>query len=146
MAVTDVAKTLSSTGPNPRGSSHAGPDLPYMATPVVFRFANANADEGGTWTYTLPFSIRVIDVWAIKTNSAGTGTETVQIKNGSSAITDAIALDTDATIYRATTYDDAYTVIARGGTLVAYFDDGNGANCDAEVYVMALPLDDASAA
>lgn len=58
----------------------------------------------------------VIDVIVQKKNGAGAG-NTMQVKNGATAISDAIACAVDKTITRAGTIDTAQSVIAAGGTL-----------------------------
>lgn len=58
----------------------------------------------------------VVDVVCIKRNGAGAG-NTVTVKNGASAISDAIACATDNAVTRAGTIDDANSVIAAAGTL-----------------------------
>jgi len=58
----------------------------------------------------------VVDVTCIKRAGAGAA-NTMQIKNGANAISNAIACDTDNAVTRAGTIDDAQSVIAAGGTL-----------------------------
>lgn len=60
--------------------------------------------------------IEVIDVLCQKKGGAGAG-NTMQIKNGATAISDAIACAVDKTNTRAGTIDTAQSVIAAGGTL-----------------------------
>lgn len=57
----------------------------------------------------------VVDVTCRK-DAAGAG-NTVQVKNGTTAISDAITFTTDKAITRAGTIDTAQNVIAAGGTL-----------------------------
>jgi hypothetical protein len=58
----------------------------------------------------------VLDVICRKDSGAGAG-NTMQIKNGATAISDAIACAVDKTVTRAGTIDVAQNVIAAGGTL-----------------------------
>jgi hypothetical protein len=60
-------------------------------------------------------TIEIVDVVVIK-NGAGAG-NTVQVKNGATAITDAIAAAVDKAITRAGTIDRAQSTIATTGTL-----------------------------
>lgn len=64
----------------------------------------------------LATKFEVIDVVCQKRAGAGAG-NTVTVKNGASAISDAIACVTDNAITRAGTIDDANSTIAAGGTL-----------------------------
>jgi hypothetical protein len=61
------------------------------------------------------FGIEIVDVVVIK-NGAGAG-NTLQVKNGANAITDAIVAAVDKAVTRAGTIDRAQSTIAAGGTL-----------------------------
>ncbi len=78
--------------------------------------------------------IRVLDVWAVATAAGGAG-DTITVKNGATAITDAVDLNVgDKVVKRASTIDAAQHEIAAGGTLRV-----TGASAvNAEVYVLAL--------
>lgn len=66
----------------------------------------------------LTYKSRVIDAWLVKTNANGGGAGTIQVLNGSNAITNAMSIDiNDTTIARATQINDANHEIAAGGTL-----------------------------
>jgi hypothetical protein len=66
----------------------------------------------------LTHKTRVTDVHLVKTTAAGGGAGTIQVKNGATAISNAMSIDiADTTIARATTIDDAAHDIAAGGTL-----------------------------
>jgi hypothetical protein len=58
----------------------------------------------------------VVDVVCQKRNGAGAG-NTVTVKSGANAISDAIACATDNAITRSGTIDDANSTIIQGGTL-----------------------------
>lgn len=64
----------------------------------------------------LTTKFEVVDVVCQKRAGAGLG-NTVTVKNGALAISDAIACATDNAITRAGTIDDANSTIAQGGTL-----------------------------
>lgn len=84
--------------------------------PVVHRIDIS--DASGDTDVTLEHKTRVIDAWAIKKAANGDGAnDSVTVKNGSSAITDAMILGNDKTIVRAGEVDDAQHEIAAGGTL-----------------------------
>jgi hypothetical protein len=86
------------------------------ATPVVHRIdiaAGALSDTDVVLTY----KTRVIDAFLVL-RGAGVSTTTLQVKNGTSAITDAMAASgSDKALVRAATIDDAAWEIAAGGTL-----------------------------
>ncbi len=65
----------------------------------------------------MPFAVRVVDV-VCHASAAGGAADTIQVKNGANAISDAIDLNiADTTVARPTTMDDAQSAIAAGGTL-----------------------------
>lgn len=80
-----------------------------------------------------PFKYRVIDAWsAAKSGDGGTW----KVTDGTNDITDTVTVTgTDKTIDRAGTIDDAYSGIAANGSLSVV---GDGANADAEVYIMCI--------
>lgn len=78
--------------------------------------------------------IRVIDVWAVAT-AAGGASDTIIVKNGSTAITDTMDLNvSDKVVVRALTIDDAQHEIAAAGTLKV--SGASAATC--VVYVLAI--------
>ncbi len=84
--------------------------------PVVYRIdiADLDADTDVVLTH----KTTVTDVIVVKTVGAGTGTNTITVKNGSTAITDVIDLAvSDKVIVRAGSIDDAQASIAASGTL-----------------------------
>lgn len=81
----------------------------------VFEIADTGASEDVDIVVTEKFEL--LDVTVIK-SAAGAG-NTLTVKNGATAITDAIAAAVDKAVTRAGTIDQAHSVIAAGGTLRA---------------------------
>jgi hypothetical protein len=75
------------------------------------------ADALGDTDVVLTHKSRVIDAWLVL-RGAGVSTTTLQVKNGTNAITDAMAASgSDKALVRAASLDDAAWEIAAGGTL-----------------------------
>lgn len=90
---------------------------------------------------TMPFKVKVIDAWFVCVGAtAPSAGDTVQLLNGSNAITGAVAMGTTArATVRFTTMDETYTTIAAGGTLrITPAAAGNNNGCT--VYVRVLPV------
>lgn len=84
---------------------------------VLFRTAIPDDVTGDVDIVVVP-KVRVVDAWVVKTGGAGNAGNSYQLKNGATAITDAIDGDlADTAIKRAGTIDDAQHVIAAAGTL-----------------------------
>jgi hypothetical protein len=104
--------------------------------PILYR-----VDMLGGPTVTMPVAIteksRVIDVWVVN-RAAGTTSDTITVKNGTDAITNAIDISgADKTVAGVGTIDDAYWEIAAGGTLNVTETDGGGVDSPAcTVYVL----------
>lgn len=76
------------------------------------------ADGAGDTDVVMTNKIRVIDVLAVKIAANGGASDSVTIKNGSTAITNAMSLNiNDQVVARATSINDASHEIAAGGTL-----------------------------
>jgi hypothetical protein len=85
--------------------------------PVVHRIT-VPAGTTGDVDVVLTHKTFVTDVMLIKTTAAGGGAGTITVKNGATAITDAMSIDiADKVIARAGTIDDASNAIAAAGTL-----------------------------
>jgi predicted RecA/RadA family phage recombinase len=111
----------------------ATPGIPVVYAIAVAGGAAANED------IVIAEKVRVIDVWAQHTGGAGEANDTIQVKNGANAISDAMSwAGADNTIVRAASLDDAQTTIAAGGTLRATTtDDDAGGDVGAGiVYVL----------
>jgi hypothetical protein len=89
----------------------------------------------------LTHKTRIIDAWAVHTGGAGETSDTIQVKNGTSAITDAMSwAGADKALVRAAEIDDAAHEIAAGGTLrVTTTDNDTGGDVGAGVvYVLGI--------
>ncbi|MFA5991825.1 MAG: hypothetical protein WC794_06300, partial [Candidatus Doudnabacteria bacterium] len=96
------------------------------------------ADLSGDNDVTLTHKTRVIDVWGLNTGIAAHATDdTWQVKNGSNAISDAVAKTAAVNaIKRIGSIDPTYAEIAAGGTLrITAVKDTNAA---VTVYVLGI--------
>lgn len=94
-------------------------------------------DSAGDVDVTIPVKAEVIAVTAIKRTSLGQNGDQVTIKNGASAITNAISLNlADNATTGATSIDDATSTISANGTLRAT--SAKATNCSALVIVRLL--------
>jgi hypothetical protein len=104
--------------------------------PVLHRIDVAAGSVGNT-DVTLTYATRVIDAWVVL-RGAGISTTTLQIKNGSNAITDAMAVSgSDQAVVRAASINDAYHEIADSGTLRITTATG-ASQPDCTVYVLGV--------
>ncbi|MFA5444707.1 MAG: hypothetical protein WC262_07010 [Bacteroidales bacterium] len=104
--------------------------------PILFVVDVANTADD--YDVTMTHKVRVVDAWIVCTGVAAHATnDTLQLKNGTNAITDALAKgDTQYATKRFTTIDETYTEIAASGTLrVTAVKD---TNCAAKVFVLAV--------
>jgi hypothetical protein len=104
------------------------------AIPVIHAVAiagGAAADKDVVLTH----KTRILEVWAVHRGGGGEANDTIQVKNGANAITDAMAWsDSDTVIVRAASIDDSQYEIAAGGTLrVTTVDDDGGGDVGAGV-------------
>ena len=83
---------------------------------------NITTDATGEQAVTIPFACVVLDVIVQARASSGSGT--VTLKAGATAITDAIDMVTDTAMTRAGTINDAVSTLAAGATVTV---DTNGA-------------------
>src|SRR4051812_44416737 len=85
--------------------------------------ATANVDV------TVVHKFEVMSMVVVKKAGAGGASDTIQLKNGTSAISNAISINVaDQTVISPGTLDDSQTVIAAGGTLRAACTKASGAN------------------
>lgn len=83
--------------------------------------------------------VRIIDAHLVKRGGAGGGAGTITVKNGNSAVTNAISIDVaDNTIVAAATIDDAFRDLAAGGTLRITRTRTASTNEQADVYVEVI--------
>lgn len=104
--------------------------------PVVFRFDLAAGALANT-DITMTHKVRVIDAYLVL-RGAGVSSTTLQVKNGTTAISNAMAASgSDTALVRATTLDDAAWEVAAGGTLRVTSATG-ATQPDATVYVTCV--------
>lgn len=88
---------------------------------------------------TVTHKVRVLDVWLVKTAGAGGMSDTITVKNGATAITNALDINVaDKTVVRAGTIDDAQWEIAAAGTLRVTRTKASMANVACKVFVRVL--------
>lgn len=106
--------------------------------PVMHRVAVADGATGDV-DVTLTHKTLVTDVWLVKTAGAGGASDTITVKNGSTAITDAMSINVaDKVVVRAGTIDDAAHEIAAAGTLRVTRTKASANNVACVVYVLGL--------
>lgn len=104
------------------------------AIPIIFKIRIADAASSNV-NVTMTHKVTVIDTWIVPL-AAGDAANTFTVGNGASAISSAMVGQTDATIARTTTIDDATQTISAGGSLrVTWVKTGGSSACD--VYVLA---------
>lgn len=104
--------------------------------PVLHRIDIAAGALGNT-DVTLTHKTRVVDAWLVL-RGAGVATTTLQVKNGTTAITDAMAASgSDQALVRAASLNDAAWEIAAGGTLRVTSATG-ATQPDATVFVLGI--------
>lgn len=107
-------------------------------TPVVFQIDVA--DTAADYDLTVPYKVKVLDVYAMKTTANGGSGDTVTLKNGSTAISNAMSLNiNDQLLARATSINDAQQVVAAGGTLRVTA--AKVTNCACSVFVTCIKQD-----
>jgi hypothetical protein len=106
--------------------------------PVVTVVAVPDAATGDV-DVVLTHKTEVLDIVVIKTGAAGGVGDTITVKNGATAITDAIDINiADKVRKEAATIDDAQTVISAGGTLKVTRTKASAANAAARVVVIGV--------
>ena len=120
--------------------SHAAVHADDNTTPCIPVLYSIEVDGGAAADddITIAEKILVTDVWIVAT-SAGEASDTITIKNGTNAITDAMDYNvSDKAVVRAGTIDNAYTTIAASGTLRATTTDDDAQNDCASCIVYVL--------
>jgi len=109
-----------------------------VGTVVALEFAITDGDPDDSFTVPADGNdLRVLDAWVVKDTLSADAGDTVQIKNASTAITDALGLNiADHARAGFTTFDDAQRTIAAGAVLNV--DGTNSTNCSCRVYVLAM--------
>ena len=130
-----LAKVSAGTLDATVAKNHAASDT--EAGLMVVHHVLADQAGGADKDVIVTHKIRVIDV-VVQNKAAGGAADTITVKNGATAITDAIDTNkVDKTVTRAGTIDDAQSSIAAGGTLrVTKADGATDPNCD--VFVIAV--------
>ena len=110
------------------------------APEVIFRI-DVPAGATGDVDKTLVSKHRIIDAWLVKRSAAGGGAGTIQLKNSTNAITDAMSINVaDETVVRAATLSDANWEIAAGGTLRATRTRTASTDETCTVYARGIPV------
>lgn len=140
-----TAGNLASSIRTLQADTHTGADVAVVADdnviggiPVVHRIQVASGADGDA-DVTLTHKTRVIDAWAVL-KGAGTAGCTITVKNGATAISDAMDVSAggDKDVFRVGEIDDAQHEIAAAGTLRISKASTGGDFPGAEVYVMGL--------
>lgn len=130
---------IDSTVPADLASVAAGALTAAMiGVPVVVPLTIPDAATGDVDFTGMPFKMRVIEAWAVKTTGAGNAGNSWQVKNGAAAITEPMVDPvTDQKVVRCTDLNDANHEIAAAGTLrVTRTKVGGDASC--LLYVMLV--------
>lgn len=106
------------------------------AFPTSTKTVHVNSGTAGDVDVILSRKYRVIDAWCVN-QGAGGAADTIQIKNGANAISDAMDVNVaDQIVTRVSTLDNAQWEIAAGGTLRVT----NVSDPVVDVYVTLLPV------
>ena len=110
-------------------------------TPFVFEKIFTASTTTSYLVTVAAFRFRVINAFTINA-SAPAGVATVQVMNGTTAVSSAINCNVaDETIALTTTIDDASDVFNPGDTMNLAIAGANAANLAARVYIMCIPIE-----
>lgn len=135
---------MSKRGLNGRNTAPVTSGEPTGSVPFIFH------KRTGAITHTtgseqivnaLPFSVRVLDFWVIPRTTTG-GATTLQLRTGTTAITEALAAQTADTLSRvegAGAIDVTYDYVPKGQDLNVLCGTANSVLCD--VYVLCVRAD-----
>lgn len=115
------------------GSTGSGTAKVYRHKIIVDLAAALHAN---TVTLTTPIAFEIIDCYVIQESSQA---HNITLKNGSDAVSDAITVTTDKTLYYSTTIDNAYSSFARGDDDLVLTIGGAGAST-AKVIIVIEPV------
>lgn len=112
----DAEMEALSSGLDGSNVANTSPDNVIGAIPVLYRIAVEDASANNDITSTHKFL--VTDFWFVGGATPGVAEDTVQLLNGTNAISEAVAKTTDANcLVRATQLDQSTGMVAAGGTI-----------------------------
>jgi hypothetical protein len=113
-----------------------GADAVTAGIPVLYLVAHGGGPVSLDVDITITEKSRVVDAWVIL-QGTGTSSDTITIKNSSTAITNAMNINVaDTTVVGVGTISDASYDISAAGTLRVTYTSGGGASPPCEVYVL----------
>jgi hypothetical protein len=131
--VASLAAALNGSNVAVSSNADAGGDIPLLHR------INITAGAIGNTDLTITRKERVVDVWLVLTG-VGVATTTLQVFNGTNAITEAMAASGSAkAIVRAATIDSTYWEISASGTLRVTSATG-ASQPNAVVFVLTVPV------
>jgi len=116
-----------------------GGDTPAAGHVRAVKFDMDNTAGSVTWTNASGYAFHILTARVLKTDGNGTAGDSVQLKNATNAITEALTLNgvNDTTLTAFATIDDSKNAIADGGTLVCTT-VADGDHCECEVSVVGM--------
>lgn len=105
-----------------------------MGLPILVQFQTVSGTS--SYNFTMPRKCKVIDMWAVQ-NAAGGAADTAKLTDGTNDITNALDLNkSDKVVTRVGTIDDAYSTIAKDGTLNVT----TASDATADIFVLLIPI------
>ena len=106
--------------------------------PVMHRIDVADGTTGNV-DVVLTHKTLITNVWLVKTAAAGGASDTITVKNSTTAITDAMDINVaDKVVVQVGTIDDAQSTVSAGGTLRVTRTKVSANNVACTVYVLGL--------